>query len=141
MEEIVTSKNQPDIDSEISHNLGELKKVFDKEKQEYISNDEILRTVTEILILKKTNEMKKKKIQDYNEYRKVFINKFMKLHMNLPSIFNKALEDDNFELYRLKEMLAMRKDVDEKKISNFDASVKISQKYTDEFVKKPLNID
>ena len=141
MEEIVTSKNQPDIDSEISHNLGELKKVFDKEKQEYISNDEILRTVTEILILKKTNEMKKKKIQNYNEYRKVFINKFMKLHMNLPSIFNKALEDDNFELYRLKEMLAMRKDVDEKKISNFDASVKISQKYTDEFVKKPLNID
>ena len=141
MEEIVTSKNHPDIDSEISHNLGELKKVFDKEKQEYISNDEILRTVTEILILKKTNEMKKKKIQDYNEYRKVFINKFMKLHMNLPSIFNKALEDDNFELYRLKEMLAMRKDVDEKKISDFDASVKISQKYTDEFVKKPLNID
>ena len=51
MEEIVT-KNQPDIDSEISHNLGELK-VFDK--QEYI-DDEILRTVTEILILKKTNE-------------------------------------------------------------------------------------
>ena len=47
--------------------------------------------------------MKKKKIQDYNEYRKVFINKFMKLHMNLPSIFNKALEDDNFELYRQKK--------------------------------------
>ena len=61
--------------------------------------------------------------------------------MNLPTIFNKVLEDDNFELHRLQEMLKMRKNVDDKKITNFDASVKISQKYTDEFVKKPLNID
>ena len=141
MEEIVTSTNNPNIDGQISTNLGDLKQIFDKEKEVYLSNDEILVTVKKMMLLKKNNEVKKKKISNYNEYYKFFVNKFMQLHMNLPTIFNKVLEDDNFELHRLKEMLAMRKNVDEKKISNFDASVQISQKYTDEFVKKPLNID
>jgi hypothetical protein len=141
MEEIVTASNNPNIDSKISTNLGDLKQIFEKEEEVYISNDEILLTVKEMLIFKNNNELKKKKISNYNEYYKFFVNKYMKLHMNLPTIFNKVLEDDEFELHRLKEMLAMRKNVDDKKISNFDASVKISQKYTDEFVKKPLNID
>jgi hypothetical protein len=141
MEEIITSTNNANIDSKISTNLGNLKELFDKEEEVYLSNDEILATVKEMLALKKTNELKKKKLSNYNEYYKFFVSKYMKLHMNLPTIFNKVLEDDKFELHRLKEMLSMRKNVDDKKISNFDASVKISQKYTDEFVKKPLNID
>lgn len=141
MEEIVSSSNSPNIDSKISTNLGDLKQLFEKEKETYLSNEEILRNVKEMLMYKKNNEVKKKKIANYNEYYKFFVSKFMRLHMNLPTIFNKVLEDDNFELHRLKEMLAMRKNVDDKKISNFDASVKISQKYTDEFVKKPLNIE
>ena len=141
MEEIVSSSNSPNIDSRISTNLGDLKQLFEKEEETYLSNEEILRNVKEMLIYKKNNEVKKKKIANYNEYYKFFVGKFMRLHMNLPTIFNKVLEDDNFELHRLKEMLAMRKNVDDKKISNFDASVKISQKYTDEFVKKPLNIE
>lgn len=140
MEEIVTSTNNPSIDGQISTNLGDLKQIFDKEEEVYLSNEEILSSVKRMLLLKKNNEVKKKKISNYNEYYKFFVNEFMRLHMNLPTIFNKVLEDDNFELYRLKEMLQMRKNVDDKKISNFDASVKISQKYTDEFVKKPLNI-
>ena len=141
MEEIVSSSNSPNIDSKISTNLGDLKQLFEKEEETYLSNEEILRNVKEMLMYKKNNEVKKKKIANYNEYYKFFVGKFMRLHMNLPTIFNKVLEDDNFELHRLKEMLAMRKNVDDKKISNFDASVKISQKYTDEFVKKPLNIE
>ena len=141
MEEIVSSSNSPNIDSKISTNLGDLKQLFEKEEETYLSNEEILRNVKEMLMYKKNNEVKKKKIANYNEYYKFFVSKFMTLHMNLPTIFNKVLEDDNFELHRLKEMLAMRKNVDDKKISNFDASVKISQKYTDEFVKKPLNIE
>ncbi len=141
MEEIISASNNPNIDSKISTNLGDLKQIFEKEKEVYLSNDEILVAVQEMLAFKKSNELKKKKISNYNEYYKFFVNKYMRLHMNLPTIFNKVLEDDEFELHRLKEMLSMRKNVDDKKISNFDASVKISQKYTDEFVKKPLNID
>ena len=38
--------------------------------------------------------------------------------------FNKVLEDDEFELHRLKEMLSMRKNVDDKK--NFLVSIKLN---------------
>lgn len=141
MDKITSQNNTSTIDSDISNNLGSLKKVFDNEKQEYISNDEILLSVKQMIKLKNNNDVKKKKIINQNDYYKFFVNKFIKLHMNLPTIFNKVLDDDNFELNRLEEMLAMRKRVDDNKISNFDASVEISQKYTDEFVKKPLNID
>ena len=141
MDKITSQNNTSTIDSDISNNLGSLKKVFDNEKQGYISNEEILLSVKQMIKLKNNNDVKKKKIINQNEYYKFFVNKFIKLHMNLPTIFNKVLDDDNFELNRLEEMLAMRKRVDDNKISNFDASVEISQKYTDEFVKKPLNID
>lgn len=141
MDKITSQNNTNTIDSDISNNLGSLKKVFDNEKQEYISNEEILLSVKQMIKLKNNNDVKKKKIINQNDYYKFFVNKFIKLHMNLPTIFNKVLDDDNFELNRLEEMLAMRKRVDDNKISNFDASVEISQKYTDEFVKKPLNID
>jgi len=141
MDKITSQNNTTNIDSDISNNLGSLKKVFDNEKQEYISNEEILVSVKQMIKLKNNNDVKKKKIINQNDYYKFFVNKFIKLHMNLPTIFNKVLDDDNFELNRLEEMLAMRKRVDDNKISNFDASVEISQKYTDEFVKKPLNID
>lgn len=141
MDKITSQNNTTNIDSDISNNLGSLKKVFDNEKQEYISNEEILLSVKQMIKLKNNNDVKKKKIINQNDYYKFFVNKFIKLHMNLPTIFNKVLDDDNFELNRLEEMLAMRKRVDDNKISNFDASVEISQKYTDEFVKKPLNID
>ena len=141
MDKLTSQNNTTNIDSDISNNLGSLKKVFDNEKQEYISNEEILLSVKQMIKLKNNNDVKKKKIINQNDYYKFFVNKFIKLHMNLPTIFNKVLDDDNFELNRLEEMLAMRKRVDDNKISNFDASVEISQKYTDEFVKKPLNID
>ena len=61
MEEIVTSKNSPNIDGKISSNLGDLKQLFDKEKEEYLSNEEILRSVKEMLVFKKSNELKKRK--------------------------------------------------------------------------------
>ena len=108
MEETISSSNSPNIDSRISTNLGDLKQLFEKEQETYLSNEEILRNVKEMLMYKKHNEVKKKKIANYNEYYKFFVSKFMRLHMNLPTIFNKVLEDDNFELHRLNEMLSMR---------------------------------
>ena len=62
MEEIVTSKNSPNIDSQISTNLGDLKQLFDKEEEVYLSNEEILISVKQMLVFKKNNEVKKKKI-------------------------------------------------------------------------------
>ena len=55
MEEIVSASNNPNIDSKISSNLGDLKKIFEKEEEVYLSNDEILVTVKEMLAFKKNN--------------------------------------------------------------------------------------
>ena len=139
----ISTENQPNIDSQVSNNLGEIKQLFDKqnEKDKEMTNEEILKYVTDMIELKKNDKIKKLKITNYNEYRITFIKHYMRLHLNFPTIYNMVFDNDNFELHRLKEMLAMRKNVEDKKISNFDASVKIGQQYTNEFVKKPLNID
>lgn len=138
----VSTVNQPNMDSRVTSNLGEIKEMFDKQKEEdkEMTNEEILQGVKGIIKMKKNRDMKKLKITNINEYRKIFLQKYMRLHMNFPTIYNMVFESETFELKRLEEMLAMRKRVEEKKITNFDASVKISQKYTDEFVKKPLNL-
>ena len=138
----VSTVNQPNMDSRVTSNLGEIKEMFDKQKEEdkEMTNEEILRDVKGIIKMKKNRDMKKLKITKTNEYRKIFLQKYMRLHMNFPTIYNMVFESETFELKRLEEMLAMRKRVEEKKITNFDASVQISQKYTDEFVKKPLNL-
>ena len=139
----ISTENQPHIDSRVSNNLGEIKQLFDKqnEKDKEMTNEDILKCVTGMIELKKNDRIKKLKITNYNEYRITFIKHYMILHLNFPTIYNMVFDNDNFELHRLKEMLAMRKNVEDKKISNFDASVKIGHQYTNEFVKKPLNID
>ena len=137
----IVQKNE--IDPKANEHLGQLKEVFDKQKDKQVemSNEEILSNVEKMIILKKEKKTKQLKIININEYRKLFVQQFFELHINYPSIYNMVLEHDNFEMNRLKEMLQMRANVQSNKISNFDASVKISQKYTDEFIKKPLNID
>tara|TARA_B100001123_G_scaffold415707_1_gene516499 strand:+ start:8098 stop:8538 length:441 start_codon:yes stop_codon:yes gene_type:complete len=139
----ISTENQPNIDSQVSNNLGEIKQLFDNQDEEdkEMTNEEILKYVTDMIEFKSMTEMKKLKIINSNEYRKTFVKRYMRLHLNFPTIYNMVFENDNFELHRLKEMLSMRKNVEDKKISNFDASVKIGQKYTNEFIKKPLNID
>ena len=138
----ISSVNQPNLDSRVTSNLGEIKQMFDKQtdQDKEMTNQEILDNVKGIIKMKKKGEMKKLKIINIAEYRRTFLQKYMRLHMNFPTIYNMVFESDTFELKRLEEMLAMRKQVEDKKITNFDASVKISQKYTDEFVKKPLNL-
>ena len=53
MEETISSSNSPNIDSRISTNLGDLKQLFEKEQETYLSNEEILRNVKEMLMYKK----------------------------------------------------------------------------------------
>lgn len=137
----IVQKNN--IDPGVNEHLGELKKVFDKQESDKkeLTNKEILENVTSMMKLKKQTSIKKLKITNINEYRKKFMNEYLQLHLNYPTIYNMVLESDDFELNRLKEMLEMRQRVQDSKITNFDASVQISQKYTNEFIKKPLNID
>ena len=129
-----------ELNNNIDNNMEKLNEILKKEEDTYLSNEDILTYVNAMIKMKKSPDMKKLKIIDEKEYKKKILTKFLKLNLNLPSIYNKIMDDDDFEIDRLKEMLSLRREVETNKVTNYDASVKISQKYTDEFVKKPLNI-
>ena len=129
-----------ELNNNIDNNMEKLNDILKKEEDTYLSNEDILTYVNAMIKMKKSPDMKKLKIIDEQAYKKKILKKFLKLNLNLPSIYNKIMDDDNFEIDRLKEMLSLRREVETNKVTNYDASVKISQKYTDEFVKKPLNI-
>ena len=140
---IGSTNSQPQIDEEISKRLQDLNTKFQEQVdkgEEIETNEDIIKNVHEIVRMKKSKEMRKLKIIDSDKYIRTFIQKFKNFHMSFPSIFNSIMDNDDFEVKRLTDMLSMRKRIQDKKISNFDASVKISTQYTDEFIKKPLNL-
>ena len=140
---ITSSNSQPQIDEEIAKRLQDINTKFQDKKNEgdeITSNEDIIKNVYEIIKMKKNIAMRKLKVINRDKYMRTFIKKFETFHMSFPSIFNSIMDEDNFEVSRLKEMLEMRKKIQDNKISNFDACVKISSKYTDEFIKKPLNL-
>jgi len=120
--------------------MEKLHEILEKEEDTYLSNEDILTYVNAMIKMKTSADMKKLKIIDETEYRKKILTKFIKLNLNLPSIYNKIMDEDYFEIDRLKEMLSLRRKVESNNVTSYDASVQISEKYTDEFVKKPLNI-
>ena len=139
----INTDNQPQVDEEMARRFQELNKKFkeqEENKEEVVTNKDILKNVSEMISMKKSKDMKKLKITDEVEYTKTFTQRFLNFNMSFPAIYHKVMDDDNFEIDRLKEMLKMRKEVENNNISTFDASVKISTKYTDEFIKKPLNL-
>ena len=141
--DITSSNSQPQIDEEIAKRLQDINDKFQEKEDsgdKIVSNEDIMKNVYEIIKMKKNVEMRKLKIINRDKYMRTFIQKFETFHMSFPSIFNSIMDEDNFEVSRLKEMLEMRKKIQDNKISNFDACVKISTKYTDEFIKKPLNL-
>jgi len=139
----INSNGQPQIDEEMAERFSKLNEKFkeQEEKGEAVeSNYDILKNVEDMIRMNKSKEMKKLKITNETEYHRIFNKKFLNFNMSFPAIYHKIMYDDKFEIDRLKEMLKTRKDVKSNKISTFDASVKISTKYTDEFIKKPLNL-
>jgi len=141
--DITSSNSQPQIDEEMATRIQDIKKKFqDKENinDKITSNEDIIKNVNAIIKMKKNVEIRKFKVINRDKYMRTFIKKFETFHMNFPSIFNSVMDEDTFEVSRLKEMLEMRKKIQDNKISNFDACVEISNKYTNEFVKKPLNL-
>ena len=139
----INTNNQPQVDEEMARRLQELNLKFkeqEENKEEVVTNKDILKNILEMIRMKKSKDMRKLKITDEAEYTKTFTQKFLNFNMSFPAIYHKVMDDDDFEIDRLKEMLKMRKEVQKNNISTFDASVKISTKYTDEFIKKPLNL-
>ena len=63
---------------------------------------------------------------------------FQNLHQNFPTIFNKIL-DGTMDMGRLKFMLRMIRDVEDKKISKHQASINVGKELVDNIVKPQID--
>jgi hypothetical protein len=63
--------------------------------------------------------------------------KYGEFHYNCPTLFFMIIENPSgFPMYRLKEMLEMKRKIEKSEINNDDADRQMGQKYYDEFAGK-----
>lgn len=81
--------------------------------------------------------------QNIDRYKQICMQKFSFMHQKYPTLFFSLIENPStFPLYRLNEMLQLKEKIENKEITNENASVRVGQQYYDEFVKDTVhNLD
>jgi len=103
-------------------------------------SDIIEKNAVEIInfCLQKENSIKRH--NNIDEYKQLCMIKFTKFHQNYPTLFFSIIENPStFPLYRLKDMLNLKRKIENNEINEDSASVKLGQKYYDEFVKDTVS--
>lgn len=99
---------------------------------------ELIERNTEVLLKYCKKHIKLHK-SNYEEFKLNTMRKFPKFHENYPTLFFMIVENPTkFDMNRLKELLNLKKEVEENKISYEDASKNLGQKYYDEFVEPKI---
>lgn len=104
------------------------------------SADFIKEQVTEIIsfCLKRENTIMRRDNMD--EYKQVCMRKFTNFHGNYPTLFFSIIENpSSFPLYRLNEMLSLKRKIENNEVNEQKASVHLGQKYYNEFVKDTVS--
>jgi len=104
------------------------------------SSDTVKNQVKEIIsfcIQKENNIMRRENI---NEYKQICMIKFTNFHQKYPTLFFSIIENPStFPLYRLEEMLHLKRKIEDNEINEQKASVHLGQKYYNEFVKDTVS--
>lgn len=99
-------------------------------------SDIIEKNAVEIITFCLQKENSIKRHNNIDEYKQMCMIKFTKFHQNYPTLFFSIIENPStFPLYRLKDMLNLKRKIENNEINEDGASVKLGQKYYDEFVK------
>jgi hypothetical protein len=104
------------------------------------SAGEIKEQVNEIIkfCLKKENNMMRR--DNIDAYKQICMRLFTDFHQKYPTLFFSIIENpSSFPLYRLDEMLNLKKKIEENEINEEKASVHLGQKYYNEFVKNTVS--
>jgi hypothetical protein len=97
---------------------------------------EIKPQVNEILsfCLKKDNI--KLRQNNIDEYKQLCMRTFSNFHQNYPTLFFLIIENPStFPIYRLEEMLSLKRKIEDSEIDEQRAAVHLGNKYYNEFVK------
>jgi hypothetical protein len=100
------------------------------------SSEVIKNQVNEIIsfCIKKENIFMRN--QRIDEYKQICMIKFTNFHQRYPTLFFSIIENpSSFPLYRLNEMLNLKKKIDNNELNEEKASLHLGQKYYNEFVK------
>jgi hypothetical protein len=104
------------------------------------TSDVIKKQVNEIIafcIKRENTIMRKEKI---DEYKQICMRKFTNFHQKYPTLFFSLIENpSSFPLYRLDEMLSLKRKIEDNEINEQRASVHLGQKYYNEFVKDTVS--
>ena len=80
------------------------------------------------------------RINNIDEYKQNCMKKFTNFFQNYPTLFFSIIEKpSSFPLYRLDEMLNLKKKIENKELNEEKTSVLLGQKYYNEFVKDTVS--
>ena len=87
--------------------------------------------------LKRDNSIQRRDFID--EYKQICMRKFTDFHQKYPTLFFSIIENPStFSLYRLDEMLSLKRKIEDNEITDDKASIELGQKYYNEFVKETV---
>lgn len=92
--------------------------------------------ILEFCLLKENRTMRKENI---DVYKQKCMREFSFMHQKYPTLFFSLIENPTtFPIYRLEEMLSLKKRIENEELTTENASVRIGQEYYDEFVKETV---
>jgi hypothetical protein len=135
--------------SDIISKYSEEKEKVKNNEQENISEEAVLKPESSTVIKNQIMDMmvhilkkdiREKRAENMDEYKKYCMEKFTNLHQRYPTLFFTIIENpSSFPIYRLDEMLNLKKKIENKEVSEEKISVQLGQKYYNEFVKDTVS--
>ncbi len=103
------------------------------------NSDEIKIQVNEIIsfCIKKENSIIRR--NNIDEYKQICMRVFTDFHQKYPTLFFHIIENPTtFPIYRLDEMLSLKRKIENEEIDEKKASIHLGNKYYNEFVKETV---
>jgi hypothetical protein len=89
--------------------------------------------ILEFCLLKENRTLRRENI---DAYKQTCMREFTFMHQKYPTLFFSLIENPTtFPVYRLEEMLSLKKRIEAEELTTENASVRVGQQYYDEFVK------
>jgi hypothetical protein len=89
--------------------------------------------ILEFCLLKENRTLRK---ENMDAYKQKCMRHFTFMHQKYPTLFFSLIENPTtFPIYRLEEMLSLKKRIETEELTTENASVRVGQQYYDEFIK------
>ena len=89
--------------------------------------------IMEFCLLKENRTLRR---ENMDAYKQKCMREFTFMHQKYPTLFFSLIENPTtFPIYRLEEMLSLKKRIEIEELTTENASVRVGQQYYDEFIK------